>query len=543
VTFSGKIRVYLILVALLPPLLVMSVIYYRSAEQSGSAAQVEAQAAMERFSQFEGALSEGLARTVERISQSSHMRQTVAQLRSGRLNQVDLSGVRTGIDFLELLDGNLAVKASSHRPGLVGERIQPALNLKPPSGTLALQTTEYDISGPHAAYAYLAPVEADLFVYAGRYLSDNYREMMAQITGARVNVLFADSNTSDIENLTIGRLYTRNDTLISVLSGGEASGFYVVASFEQSRATPLFQSLLEATAIVALVSVLIAVTLGMFLTNRAKREIDNLVSATSRVAEGDFSTPVMAYEEGEFSQLADSFSEMMAKLKTVQAKLGTTEKIAAWQAMGRKIAHEVRNPLTPIAISIDDLRQSHLEKQPDFERILLDTTATVKTEDARLNTMLDQFVSFARMQPPSIAEVTVDTILQKVSALYAHDTETGRLMVSNRSRRGTINLDSDLIRQVLINLTKNAFEAEGVHSVKVEVFDYRDGLAVTVEDDGSGFPREVLDAGLQPYLSKKKDGSGLGLVICQRIVFDHGGTIELMNKDEGGARVLVTLPV
>ena len=304
----------------------------------------------------------------------------------------------------------------------------------------------------------------------------------------------------------------------------------------------MFTSLLRVTGVVALASILLALMVGMFITSQAKREIDNLVEATSRVARGDFSTPVMAYQEGEFSQLADSFSDMMTRLKAVQQQLVATEKIAAWQIMGRKLAHEIKNPLTPISISIDDLRRSHQEHLPDFDRLLLETTATIKSEVNRLTGLLDQFALFARMTPPVIAPVAASAFVDKVKALYRREIDRERVAVTNRSRKKHFEIDADQVQQVLVNLIKNGLEAAPGSAVSVLIIDTDDGISISVEDTGPGFPDDMLKAGVQPYVSRKAGGSGLGLVICQRIVYDHGGTMELHNREKGGAAVRVTLP-
>jgi nitrogen fixation/metabolism regulation signal transduction histidine kinase len=218
------------------------------------------------------------------------------------------------------------------------------------------------------------------------------------------------------------------------------------------------------------------------------------------------------------------------------------EKIAAWQAMGRKLAHEVKNPLTPISISIDDLRRSYSEHRPEFEQILKETTATTKNEINRLTKLIDQFVDFARMNPPEITSMRPEEVIDPVKALYRSSLADHQLKFNNMSLRDHWRVDPEQIRQVLINLIKNSFEsAEGVQ-VTVDITDSRDGITIQIEDTGPGFPDEVLRAGFQPYLSKKADGTGLGLVISQRIVHDHGGTIELYNRKAGGAGVSITLP-
>ena len=541
-TFTGRIRGYLLLVAILPPALVMSVVYLYSSRQATAASRQEAQHSLERFRRFEQAYISGLERSVTEIGNSTTVRQALRSIRSHRNQAVDLAPVTIGVDFLEILDTAFTVVASSHRPGMTGEKAPEEKRLSGSTGLRSLRTVEYDIEGPHAAYAVLAPIADGYLLYSGRYISDSYRLMVSELIGAPIRLIPSDSADIAMARMEVGQLYSRHDSLSAVVSGGPNAGFYLVADFTGSTGHPILQSMLGVTGAVALVSILLAVALGLYITHRAKREIDNLVSATARVAEGNFGTPVMAYEEGEFSQLADSFSEMMVRLKALQTKLGTTEKIAAWQAMGRKIAHEVKNPLTPIAISIDDLRRSHAEQQPDFDRILLNTTATIKAEVARLNDMLDQFVRFARMKPPVISQFSPERLLDKIRNLYGAELENGRLRLINDSRRRTIAVDPEQMQQLLINLIKNSLETGPETSVRVKLTDEPEDILLRVEDTGPGFADDVIGANFQPYLSKKAGGSGLGLVICQRIVFDHGGTIGLYNRDSGGAGVVIALP-
>jgi len=210
--------------------------------------------------------------------------------------------------------------------------------------------------------------------------------------------------------------------------------------------------------------------------------------------------------------------------------------------MGRKVAHEIKNPLTPIAISADDLRRSYHEKQPDFEHILLQTTSTITAEVRRLTQLLDQFVGFARMRPPAITESSIDKLLKGVTALYRREIDSERLILTNNSRRSQYRLDPDQIKQLLVNLIKNSLEAGEDVSVSVTIEDAPHGLRLLIEDNGPGFADEILDNRFEPYLSRKEKGSGLGLVISQRIVHDHGGTIELLNRPKGGAGVLILLP-
>jgi nitrogen fixation/metabolism regulation signal transduction histidine kinase len=156
--------------------------------------------------------------------------------------------------------------------------------------------------------------------------------------------------------------------------------------------------------------------------------------------------------------------------------------------------------------------------------------------------LLDQFVSFARMSAPVIRAVEADTFLREVTALYRREIDSGGLTVVNTCRRNKFRLDPEAFKQVLINLIKNGLEATDDAVVTLTMSDEEDALNLRVEDSGPGFTEEKLQNSFEPYVSTKKGGSGLGLVICHRIVHDHGGTMELYNRREGGGGVRIRLP-
>jgi nitrogen fixation/metabolism regulation signal transduction histidine kinase len=234
---------------------------------------------------------------------------------------------------------------------------------------------------------------------------------------------------------------------------------------------------------------------------------------------------------------------MVTNLKGTQKKLATSEKIAAWKIVGQKVAHEIKNPLTPIAISVDDLRKSYSEKLPNFDKTLNETTSTIKQELTRLTKLLEQFVSFARMNPPKIINVQPSQLIDEINNLYKNEIASGRLKIENKSTVKQINIDPETIKQVIINIIKNGFESSDDTIVSVIFENDDDNFMINVNDTGPGFNKEILKNSFTPYVTTKKDGSGLGLAICQRIIFDHNGTIEIYNTKEGGAGVSVKLPV
>ena len=544
-SFTGRIRLYLVAIALLPPILMMAVVYFYSAHQAEISHRQNAAGDLRKLIDYHEQFRTRLVTSLENITDHTWFEQSVRLAQRGRSSRISFDDLRGfGLDFYELTDPDNRVVASSHRPGLIGEIISNQGGRSVDRVSL-FETVEYDIDGRHAALAGRCRGKDGFAIYGGWYVGHNFIQIADQIVRGRLSVEFIEENNpaaGRYSSMEFGSLYQHGDILQTVLSGSVKTGYFLMADFDPPDQNAVFSSFIDVISLVALVSVLAAVALGMYVSSRARREFDNLIDAFGRVAAGDLNTTGMAYPEGEFSHRADSFSEMTQKLRRSQQQLATTEKIAAWQAMARKIAHEIKNPLTPIGISADDLRRSYQEKLPGFEQTLDRNTRMIRSEINRLTRLLDEFVSFARMKPPEIRETRLDKILAELETLYQDQVSSNRVIVINRSKRATVMLDRELITQVLVNLIKNSLESGENVTATVTVDNTGNGISLMVSDTGPGFTDEVLSRQFEPYLSTKKNGSGLGLVICQRIVHDHGGNIRLSNRKEGGAEVVIILP-
>jgi two-component system, NtrC family, nitrogen regulation sensor histidine kinase NtrY len=155
--------------------------------------------------------------------------------------------------------------------------------------------------------------------------------------------------------------------------------------------------------------------------------------------------------------------------------------------------------------------------------------------------LIDQFSSFARMPAPEIVAVEVKPLVDELAALFVDDISKGKLKIENRLAQNRIHCDPDQIRQAVINLIKNSFEGPCGHCALM-LAQEADVITITIADDGPGFPKKILEEGIVPYYTTKKEGGGMGLLICQRIAFDHGGQMTMRNIPEGGAEVTITLP-
>jgi signal transduction histidine kinase len=542
VTFAGRIRLYLILIAVIPPLAILGAVWYESNAYNLRWRQSTVTHQVQTFSFLMAQRESTVARQLNESATAYDWGRLSTSGSSRRPTTTPPNSIGAGLDFLELVDTTGRVLWSRWRPQLVGDKISLPESWRqttPP----ALSRLEYDHNGQHVATVSWLAVDTSHRLYGGIYLDSDFLSLLVTLMDATIDLHYIDPDKPEakLARMSPKELYEQDGDLITLLTGGSESGFYLTAIFSPENRLPQFFTLYVVAIMIGLFAVAFAVALAWHLARRAEQELDNLLAATERVARGDLQTPLFAYDTGEFSRLADGLSDMITKLRQSQERLTATERIAAWQVMGRKIAHEIKNPLTPISLSTDDLRRSYSEGRTDFESTLMQCTATIKTEISRMTRLLDQFVSFARLPSPVLAVVSLESLIDDLRGFYKTEIEAGTLVLHIDSQRPTLLVDPEQIKQLVINLIKNAREAsEG--TIALRLSDSEIAFIIAVEDPGPGFSPEKLANPFEPYVSTKHGGSGLGLVICQRIAIDHGGTIEIYNRPEGGAGVRVTLP-
>lgn len=542
-TFGSRIRIYLVTVAVIPSLVLLGLVYYFIDHEHTAAGERKAHRDLGKFHKYERRLKSEVSAQIARLAIDPEIAEAGKAAAGHRSIRLRTDPHVYGLDFVEIVDSTGIVRSSHSRPGLTNQVLTPFDRLRQNSLGQPMTSIEYDIDGAHIAFAGLMAMTSGAFVYSGAYLDSLDLAFLADLLDAHLHLHVDPVTVLVYSSMAPGEVYRQNDTLKAVLVANRDPAVYLVASFREAEWSQTMDTMLTVALLVAVFSGLVAIGLGLIITGRAQREINNLVNASGRVAAGDLSTPVMAYEEGEFSRLADSLSEMMIKLRRSRQQLAATEKIAAWQQVGRKVAHEIKNPLTPISIGIDDLRLSFRSNEDDFATILEETTTTIKEEIDRITTLLDQFVGFARMRSPEPRPTNLDNWLGSFTSLFAAEIRSGRLVVTSPANIGSFNIDPDALKQVVINLIKNSLEAGHDTTVTLSVdCDPQKDLMLRVEDDGPGFDEERLADPFVPYMSTKETGSGLGLVVILRLVQDHGGNIELYNRTQGGAGVLIEIP-
>lgn len=228
-------------------------------------------------------------------------------------------------------------------------------------------------------------------------------------------------------------------------------------------------------------------------------------------------------------------------------QLVRAQRAAAWREVAQRIAHEIRNPLTPIQLSAERILKKIREDDGDHRDFVADCTDTIIQETGSLKSMVDAFSSFARMPPINRIRTDVNTVLENAVSIYSGSNGVGFKIVENLDRDAPMfDLDPDLIKMAFVNLINNAIDAvngRGILEVSTNYDGEKKSIYIEFADNGPGIPAEVKDKLFVPYFSTKKKGTGLGLAIVHRIVSDHNGNIVVSDNHPRGARFTIELPM
>ncbi len=300
---------------------------------------------------------------------------------------------------------------------------------------------------------------------------------------------------------------------------------------------------------------IIVVTLLLFLSTvlaitfatRLTKPIINLIGASENISKGILSTKVPNIEaDGELKRLIKNFNNMIDRLKVQQDKLLTSERYSAWETVARKLAHEIKNPLTPIQLSIDRLREKYSskinEESKDFENYL----QTINKQIKDIESLVNEFSNFARMPRPVMKKISINQVIKRAIDLSKLSSKN-EIKFKNVSYSINISGDEEQLNRVFINLLKNSEESlNELHDKKpnyqgkidIEIIDNNDYIVIRLADNGTGI--QDIKKAMTPYYTTKKKGTGLGLPIVSKIINEHSGEILIRNND--GTLIEITLP-
>jgi two-component system nitrogen regulation sensor histidine kinase NtrY len=297
------------------------------------------------------------------------------------------------------------------------------------------------------------------------------------------------------------------------------------------------------------VAALLAMLLGHLMARRTVARLARLAEAHRRVAAGDLGARVEPAGGGdEVAALSAGFNVMVEELRQGRDRIVYLEKISGWQEVARRLAHEIKNPLTPIQLAFQQL-EARWRATPGgdegFGRLLGEAGEIVRQEVATLQRLVEEFSAFARL--PDVAPVPADLgeFVTEFVRTSPQITAQAEVAVTLAASSTPVALDAALMRRVLVNLTDNAVQAAGGERARLYLGVARtlDRVLLTVADEGPGVDPVHRARVFDPYFTTRGDGTGLGLAIVKKIVLQHGGEVELGERPGGGARFTISLPL
>jgi signal transduction histidine kinase len=330
-----------------------------------------------------------------------------------------------------------------------------------------------------------------------------------------------------------------------VRAAGEEALLSVPLALRQREIERESDELDRGVHLAALFFVLLGAAMGLWMAERIADPVRRLTRATGRIAKGDFDARIAVKSVDELRRLVDAFNSMAEELKAQRSQLERTHRIEAWAEMARQVAHEIKNPLTPIQLSAEHLQRVHADRGEPLGPVLESCVASILGQVRLLRQISAEFSSFASSPTVRRARVDVPELVAEVMNPYITGLQ-GRIAIVNRvpGRLPAVWVDRTLVARALANIVENALHAmpgPGTLTIDAAADDGTVRLAVT--DTGVGMDEEALDRVFEPYFSTKTTGTGLGLPIARRNIEASGGSIEVASARTVGTTVTVRLPV
>ena len=294
--------------------------------------------------------------------------------------------------------------------------------------------------------------------------------------------------------------------------------------------------------------IVLAVLLGSWAAARVTRPIEQLAGVAREVADGNWSASVEVQSQDEMGQLASSFNQMTAELLTQKERLLQAEKVAAWRELARRLAHELKNPLFPLQLTVENLIRARSQNHEQFDEVFRESSSTLLAEIANLKTIINRFSDFSKMPQPQLQKVQVNELLRDVAQLFqAQFNSPGKPAIHCRLELEEsippIAADPDLLHRAISNLVLNAMDAMPDGGTLILRSRREAGkVLIEVADTGTGLTREECERIFTPYYTSKQHGTGLGLAIVQSVVSDHHGTIDVQSLPGKGTTFTIALP-
>jgi two-component system nitrogen regulation sensor histidine kinase NtrY len=486
------------------------------------------------------------------------------------------------LDFLEFVDRHGTIISSAQTPAKFGYQ-ESALNLSQPTPKDAYLKPEELPDGPTLGLFSTRNVtiaDKSLYVIGGRRLDKDFLASLELPSGMRAllyqnlapafspqllidrsgavqqpdklapliqkaqqhageptEIIHWSADPADDESMHAISLRGPDNQLLAVLLVGNSRRSYV----ELDHRITLVALLVGGTG------VLLAVLLSGWAAGRVVRPVEQLARAAREVARGNWNAQVDIRSTDELGELAESFNRMTSELLEQRERLVQTERVAAWRELARRLAHELKNPLFPLQLTVENLLRARQQSPETFEEIFRESTATLLAEITNLKSIIGRFSEFSKMPQPKLQQVNPNEIMQGVARLFEAQLQSpsGGITCSLDldDQLPAIAADPDLLHRAVSNLVLNAMDAMpqgGTLTVRTRRDNER--VRLEVSDTGAGLTPEECARLFTPYYSSKQHGTGLGLAIVQSVVSDHGGRISVQSEPGRGTTFRIELP-
>lgn len=319
---------------------------------------------------------------------------------------------------------------------------------------------------------------------------------------------------------------------------------YVSMDFMNKIIKDTYQTLI----VLSICLICFSIFLGVLLSKHITKPLEILSSAASEIGKGNLQQNINYTAKGEFSNLISAFNYMIISLKEAQNKLIEAERINAWREAARRIAHEIKNPISPIQVCIKTLLKVKKDKPEIFDNLFEESSITILEEVDKLHSLANSFSLFAQMPTPSKIPVDLNNLIQHIIQLYQASEKNCTFTLELNDNIPMINADQHLLSSALNNIIKNALES--LQKDNQELFistnkfsDERNWIRIIIADNGEGIDNNDLDNIFKPYFTKKAKGTGLGLTIAKEIIEQHEGRIIVESQKGKGTIFYIDLPL
>jgi nitrogen fixation/metabolism regulation signal transduction histidine kinase len=405
-----------------------------------------------------------------------------------------------------------------------------------------------------AALVWLASVvknDLDLFE-RGRLVASSKRELYAsgllapRVSGAVYRAVVLEGQPATLQTERIGDFSYLVASVPAHVGSPERGILSMPLALRQREVEATVDDLDRTIRLASVLFLALAAALALSMARRISGPIQDLTRATRRIAQGDLEARVEATSQDELRRLVEAFNQMARDLHRQRRDLERSNRLAAWADMARQVAHEVKNPLTPIQLSAEHLRRVYADKSEDFGRTLEICTDTILQQVRNLRGIVTEFSAFARPPAEELSRQDPREMLEEVVRPYqAGLPPRVDLTLELDGATPPVRADRRLLERALVNLVENALQAVGeAGSIRVSLRTGDEGRRVEIEvrDSGPGIAPEARDHIFEPFFSTKTSGSGLGLALVKKIAEDHGGGVSLESTPGEPTRARLWLP-